>query len=127
MISLPIKRGEFMALSSGSGTVTSGVVNLLITPSLGQRVRLTSLSTTEGSVISSVSIIFGSTTLITANLNGGVPDSPNFSVGSFQSYAAGNPPNGNHKYVTGKVDEALNITSASGIGTDLYYAYEFGE
>ena len=126
--STPILRGEFVALLAGSGTVTSGVANVLITPPAGQRVRLTHLST-SGAPLPNVSILFGSTTLVDeADLYGDFPAWPaRFSVGSFQAYAAGAPPSGNHKYVTGKTDEVLNITSAASVATTMYYAYEFGE
>ena len=132
--SLPIKNGEFSALSAVSGIIASGVTGdiLTVTPPAGQRVRLTHLSTGAGFDQNGISILFGTTTVLSEKfISGPAPDigaQERFSIGKYQPYAAGIPPNGNHPFITGKVDEALVINKNSGNTTrDIYYAYEFGE
>ena len=131
MISIPIKRGEFVALFAGNGTVVApNTMNLLLTPPIGQRARLTHLSTTAGVNQSSISIFLGTVTVLSSKtINGGSPvaSSNSFSIGSYQPYGAGSPPSGNHPFITGKTDEVINITSSGALSNTIYYAYEFGE
>ncbi len=131
--SLPIKRGEFVASEAGGGTINSGVTGdiLTLTPPAGQRVRLTHMSTLSGFEQNGISILFGSTTVLSEKIiSGPVPNAQTdrYSIGSYQSYAAGAPPSGNHKFITGKTDEALIINKNAGnTARAIYYAYEFGE
>ena len=130
--SLPVKRGEFVALEAASGTIGVGESGTLrtITPPPGQRVRLTHLSTTSPVVQINITLRFDAVDLVTAkSVSGDIPQADSqFSIGSYQPYTAGAPPNGNHKHVTGKTDEVLYIIlTTSTITVDLYYAYEFGE
>ena len=114
--------GDVLALGA-----TAGVV-LTITPPLNQRVRLTHLSTFAGQQ-PNLSVVFGSTTVIgPKTLYGLQPRLPaSFSVGNYQEYAAGAPPNGNFPFFTGDVNEALTIVTAASTTQDIYYGYEFGE
>ena len=131
--SLPIKNGEFAVLSASGGVIASGVTGdiLTVTPPAGQRVKLTHLSTAAGFEQAGISILFGVTTVLSEKLISG--PQPNaqvnrYSIGEYQPYAAGNPPNGNHLYITGKTDEVLTITKNAGnTARTIYYAYEFGE
>lgn len=135
MISLPIKRGEFVALSSGSGTIVAGTPVgdiLILTPPSSQRVRITHLSTTAAGDANQnpIALSFGDTEIISsAGISGGRPTGIFISIGSFQSYVSGAPPYRNYKYITGKADEAFKITlgSVSPTVTPIYYSYEFGE
>ena len=134
MISIPIKRGEFVALFAGSGIISTGASGnaLVLTPPSGQRVRLTHLSTGAGFDQNGISILFGTTTVLSEKfISGPAPDigaQERFSIGKYQPYAAGAPPNGNHLYITGKINEALTINkNTGGTARDLYYSYEYGE
>ena len=62
--STPIKRGEFISFSSGSGVINGGAGGdiLTLTPPSGQRVRVTHLSTTALAIQSGISILFGDIT-----------------------------------------------------------------
>ena len=129
--SLPVKRGEFVALVAAGGTVVNpNTMNLVLTPPSGQRVRVTHLSTLAGVNQSSISITIGGASVLTnKTIQGDAPDASanEFSIGSYQPYTAGLPPSGNHLYITGKTDEAINITSSGALSNTIYYAYEFGE
>ena len=129
--SIPIKRGEFVAREAGRGVLSSGSpINLVVTPPEGQRVRLTHLSigASAGGFLTGVRVTFGAVIVLSnASISGEDPSSGRVSIGEYQPYAAGNPPYGNHKYITGKTDEALSITRAGAGSYALYYAYEFGE
>jgi len=127
--SMPIKRGEFVAREAGSGLfVSPNPVDLVVTPPPGQRVRLTHLSTASGGGEGDVTVAFGATNVLTsAVILGRLPTNDAYSVGNYQPYPAGNPPWGNHKYITGKTDEVLTVTKPFAISNTLYYAYEFGE
>ena len=133
MISLPVKRGEFVALEASSGTIGTGVTGdiLTVTPPSGRRVRLTHLSTTSGSSQTDISITLGiAPVLVSQSISGYLPqaNSGRYSIGRFQPYTAGAPPSGNHPFITGKTDEALIISKGAGnTGIAIYYAYEFGE
>mgnify|MGYP003679108715 CR=1 FL=1 len=128
MISLPVKRGEFVALAAASGfNVAPNTMNIILTPPQGQRVRLTHLSTSGANEQSDAAIKFGVTTLINGTIFGSTPTAGRYSVGSMQPYAAGLPPSGNHKNVTGKTDETLTLSSSVPLTTTVFYAYEFGE
>lgn len=132
MISAPIKRGEFVALVADSGVVSIGASGTLVTltPPVGQRVRLTHLSTTSAVTQVNITVRFDAIDLVTAkSIKGDSPQGPTeFSIGSYQAYTAGLPPSGNHKYITGKIDEVLYIILTTATTTaELYYAYEFGE
>lgn len=133
IISLPIKRGEFVSIGAGSGQISIGSSGdiLTVTPPSGQKVRLTHLSTGAGFEQVGISILFGAVTVLSEKLiSGPVPDSSTdrYSIGEYQPYAAGNPPSGNHLYITGKTDEALTINKNAGnTAVTIYYAYEFGE
>lgn len=127
------KRNDFATRAIGGGTVSSGAsgVILTLTPPTGQRVRLTHLSTTDNVFASEgvISVFFDSVKVVNqVTLYGYEPTFGSFSVGSFQDYAAANPPIGNFKYFTGAVDEVLTVDKAIGNTTfDVYYGYEFGE
>lgn len=128
MISIPIKRGEFVALSASSGVVTPPTFpNVVITPPSGQRVRLTHLSTPSSGGETGVNVSFGAAIILNnVTLSGSVPTAGAYSVGSYQPYATGTPPWGNHEYVTGKTDEVLTIAKGGASLNGIYYAYEFG-
>ena len=123
--------GDFITRSASGGTIGAGVTGtiLTLTPPAGQRVRLTHLSTTAGANQVGISVLIGASTLISElDLDG---DSPNttakFSVGNYQSYAAGTPPVSNFHQFTGKTDEALTIVKNAGNTTvTIYYGYEYG-
>jgi hypothetical protein len=103
---------------------------ITLTPPAGQRVRLTHLSTSAGDELAGMSIVFGSTTVVSSlALNGDLPNSTaRFSVGSFQEYTAGVPPLTNYKYWTGGKDEAMSIFIPVAVTTvAFYYGYQFGE
>lgn len=131
LISNATGSGEFTATFAGRGTIpanTPSGVLLTLTPPLGQRVRITHLSSIGQN---RVSISFGSTSLLSgANINGPRPEgqSGSYSIGQFQPYGATNaPPNGNHPHITGKADEAFIISLAGGPSNQiLYYGYEYG-
>ena len=129
---LPIKRGEFVALEAAGGTIGAGESGTLrtITPPAGQRVRVTHLSTIAAgnTSVSQITLVFGSTTILSSATIGSQPQLANrYAIGSYQPYNAGVPPFGSHKYITGKVDEAFTVTAGTSTATILYYAYEFGE
>ena len=125
--------GDFIPRSVGSGVIASGTSSasalLTLTPPSGQRVRLTHLSTQAGSVQTGISVDFGAATVIGNDaISGATPNSGSRSVGSFQAYAAGTPPQGNTIYLTGKLDESVVITLGAGSTTSIiYYGYEYGE
>ena len=124
------KQNDFATRLIGGGSISSGVINtiLTLTPPAGQRVRLTHLSTASGTNQLSISITIGGVTVIAfGSVNGSDPSLGGFSIGSYQPYAAGNPPNGNYKYFTGATDEVLNIISSNVTTTTIYYGYQFGE
>ena len=76
MISLPVKRGEFVALEASSGTIGVGESGTLrtITPPSGQRVRLTHLSTTSPVIQVNITLRFGAVDLVTAkSVKGDIP------------------------------------------------------
>ena len=131
--STPIKRGEFISFSSGSGVINGGAGGdiLTLTPPSGQRVRVTHLSTTALAIQSGISILFGGIEVLTnLSIAGGVPNAVDgrYSIGSYFPYAAGVPPSGNHKYITGKTGENLVVNKVAGTTAQtIYYAYEFGE
>ena len=121
----------------GGGTTADVSVSdiVTLTPPAGQRVRLTHLSTGSGGAVRFyISVLFGSTEVLSnKNISGEQPFSGSglsdkYSVGSYQDYAAGLPPNQNYEYFTGDVDEALiiRVNQAGGSNT-LYYGYEYGE
>jgi len=122
------KQNDFATRFMGGGSVGTGVLNVLtLTPPSGQRVRLTHLSTAAGTSQITISITIGGVTVILfGGINGGDP-SVGFSVGSYQPYAAGIPPNKNYEHFTGATDEVLNITSNNATTTTIYYGYEYGE
>ena len=134
MISIPIKRGEFVALFAGSGVVAnnSPIGNLVtLTPPPGQRVRVTNLSTIPNvgiPLISQVQLTFGTTEVFDGGISGSDPDRVGrVSIGSYQDYPAGDPPLGNHKHITGKINEVFTVDTTKITEQALYYAYEFGE
>ena len=133
MISLPVKLGEFVALEAIGGVINAGVTGdiLTVTPPLGQRVKLTHLSTAAGFEQSGISLLFDAVTVLSEQLISGPQPWANtgrYSIGKYQPYAAGAPPNGNHPFITGKTDEVLVINKNPGnIARLIYYAYEFGE
>ena len=133
MISIPIKRGEFVALFGASGSINAGAASgtiLTISPPSGQRVRVTNLSTAAGVNQASISILFDTTTVLSnKTISGGTPvaSDARFSIGSYQDYAAGTPPSGNHPFITGKLNEPLVLSAGSITTQIIYYAYEFGE
>ena len=113
-----------------SAGATGGTAILTLSPPAGQKVRLTHLSTDVAAEQAGISVVFGSTTVISEKIvAGGQPRGPlRFSVGSYQAYAAGAPPNGNYPTMTGKLNEVLTITKNAGnTGQDIYYGYEYGE
>ena len=113
----------------GSTPTGSGEM-IILTPPAGQRVRLTHLSTEPGDEFAGVSIVFGSTTVVSSlAVNGDLPnDALRFSVGSYQDYTAGAPPITNYTYWTGKKDEVMTIfTPLPATTVTLHYGYEFGE
>ncbi len=59
--------GAFVAREAASGFLNSGVTGtiLTLTPPAGQRVQLTHLSTDTGFEQTGISVVFGTTTLIT--------------------------------------------------------------
>ncbi len=131
--SIPILRGEFVAEFADGGTIAALQTGELLelTPPTGQRVRLTHLSTGAGVDQGGISINFGAIEVLPAStISGPEPraDANRFSIGTYQPYAAGFPPSGNHLYVTGKLGEALIITKNAGnTSFPLFYGYEFGE
>lgn len=132
IISLPIKRGEFVAQFAGSGTVASstpGGTILTITPPSGQRVRVTNLSTDTSGIITNATLSFDSLDILTSiSISGQAPNSGlRYSIGNYQPYGVGAPPVGNHKFITGKIGEAFIVSTTSTTSGVLYYAYEFGE
>ena len=135
MISIPIKRGEFVALFAGSGVVAnnSPIGNLVtLTPPPGQRVRVTNLSTIPDlggiPLISQVQLTFGTTEIFDGGISGNEPDrASRVSIGSYQGYTGSVPPLGNHKHITGKINEVFTVDTTKITEQALYYAYEFGE
>ena len=132
LIPNPILRGEFVSLFADGAVISSGASGTLatLTPPSGQRVRLTHLSTTSPTIQINITVRFDAIDLVTAkSVQGDSPQAPaEFSIGSYQPYTAGLPPSGNHKHITGKIDEVLYIIlTTSTTAVDLYYAYEFGE
>ena len=124
--------GDFVTREAAGGTIASGATGtiLTLTPLAGQRVRLTHLSTASPVIQINITVRFDAIDLVTAkSVQGDSPQAPaEFSIGSYQPYTAGLPPSGNHKHITGKIDEVLYIIlTTSTITVDLYYAYEFGE
>ena len=133
LLSAVMSGGDFVSRLIGSGSIpaaTSSASPLLtLTPPSGQRVRLTHLSTQAGDVQTGISVDFGTTTVISNSaISGATPTFGSRSVGSFQPYAAGVPPQGNVIYLTGKTDEAVVITLGAGSTAEIiYYGYEYGE
>tara|TARA_R110000822_G_scaffold170068_4_gene309954 strand:- start:432 stop:833 length:402 start_codon:yes stop_codon:yes gene_type:complete len=121
--------GDFITRFMGGGTfVSPNVLNVVLTPPTGQRVRLTHLSTSGTNEEPSVTVsIDGNDIIVSKTLSGGTPLAPaKFSVGAFQAYPAGTPPNGNYTNVTGNTDEII-VISGGALSTTVYYGYEFGE
>ena len=127
--SLPIKRGEFVTDSVGNGSFTPpNAVGLVVTPPPGQRVRLTHLSVDVSGSEANITVAFGSTNVLTnVTIWGASATNGTYSIGKYQPYPVGQPPWGNHTYITGKTDEPLTITKVSPLSYTLYYSYEFGE
>ena len=123
------KQNDFATRFMGGGTIAIGDVGVTLTPPAGQRVRLTHLSTAAGTSESNMNVTFGSTVVLSAHeIDGENPSGSGSSVGSYQDYAAGNPPNRNYSFWTGGVDEPLGINKNTGNTTAIiYYGYEFGE
>jgi len=124
--------GAFASRAANADIISAGVTGtiLTLTPPDGQRVKLTHLSTDVAVEQSGISVVFGTTTVVSEKiLAGGQPRGPlRFSVGTFQAYAAGAPPNGNYPAMTGKINEVLTITKNAGnTAQDIYYGYEYGE
>ena len=128
---LPIKSGEFVSLEAVSGGIGAGASGdiLTVTPPPGQRVRITHLSTSTSGIVTNATLSFDSLDILSSvSISGGAPNSAlRYSIGNYQSYAAGNPPVGNHAYITGKTNEVFKVKSGVTTTTILYYAYEFGE
>ena len=133
MISQPVTNGEFAAFDINGTRILAGVTGdiLEVTPPPGQRVKLTNLSTSAGFEQSGISILFGATSVLSEKIiSGPAPTvgTNRYSIGSYQPYAAGIPPSGNHTFITGDIDEVLVINKNAGnTARDIYYAYEFGE
>lgn len=125
------KQNDFATRFMGGGSISIGSGGSLVTlaPPNGQRVRLTHLSTATGASQSGISVLFDAEVVISEDvINGDTPSASSISVGSYQDYAAGAPPNGNYLFWTGKVDEAITIVKNAGNTTQIvYYGYEFGE
>ena len=124
--------GAFATREADSDIIASGVTGVIrtLTPPAGQRVRLTHLSTDVAVEQGGISVVFGATTVISEKIvAGGQPRGPlRFSIGTFQAYVAGAPPNGNFPAMTGKVNEALTIVKNAGNTSQaIYYGYEYGE
>tara|TARA_R110000787_G_scaffold30833_1_gene82335 strand:- start:3 stop:404 length:402 start_codon:yes stop_codon:yes gene_type:complete len=129
LISIVGAPSDFATRFMGGGTfVSPNVLNIVLTPPDGQRVRLTHLSTSGANEVSGVSIDIGAANVVVSKtLSGGTPLlASKFSVGSYQDYAAGTPPSGNYTYFTGGINEIMTISGGT-LSTTVYYGYEFGE
>ena len=129
--SIAAQSGDFITRLIGGAVISAGASGDLVTltPPSGQRVRLTHLSNVAALTESNISVIVGGVDVTgVVSINGGAPTGSSRSVGSFQAYAAGNPPNGNHTHLTGGTDEVVVIRKTTGsTSNDLYYSYQFGE
>ena len=122
--------GDFITRAAAGGTIAIGVTgDLTLTPPSGQRVRLTHLSTTSGSQQSGMSVLIGGVDITgVVSIKGDAPVyTGTLSIGSYQAYTAGSPPNANHSQFTGSIDEPVIIRKNAGNTTvTIYYGYEFG-
>ena len=124
--------GDFVTRFMGSGSASIGASGdvITLTPPSGQRVRLTHLSNEVGVNETVMSIFLGALDVTgSVAINGADPTGSGVvSIGSYAAYLQAQPPSGNVRYITGKVDEVLTVKKNSGtlVGT-LYYGYEFGE
>ena len=126
------KQNDFATRLMGGGTISIGGILATITPPTGQRVRLTHLSTAPGNVEAGIVVAFGGVDVILGSVNGASPTRTGnlyYSVGSYQPYAAGDPPMQNWDYFTGDTDEVLTIRQQTSTPTLnlIYYGYQFGE
>ena len=131
---------SFNSKASGSGVILSGNLGniLTLTPPAGQRVRITHLSIKVGDApanLNNVKISFGGTDVAGVGFisgefpSGTSPSGMIFSIGSYFSYAAGNPPFNNHEYFTGGTDEVFILSMPPALTNlvNFYYSYQFGE
>jgi len=122
-------------MGGGSTSITGGVPAIItITPPTDQRVRMTHLSVAAGSERRNISLFIGneevlSRIMLIGGLSGGAGTWGDIaSIGSYQPYAVGDPPNGNYDYFTGDTNEVVTIFADDSTQTaTIYYGYEFGE
>ena len=124
--------GIFTARSISGGKILAGASGDIIslTPPVGQRVKLTHLSTVAGDVESNMTVTIGTTDVTgVVAIDGNSPTGAGvITIGSYQAYPAGNPPATNFLQLTGKVNEVVKVTKNAGnTSFDVFYGYEFGE
>ncbi|MFK5949861.1 MAG: hypothetical protein QM500_13950 [Methylococcales bacterium] len=125
-------RSDFITRDKGSGNIitgTSGLV-LTLTPPIGQRVRITYLSTSVGATQVGVILAFGGVNLSASlTIDDGTTGTgvTSMSIGGIPVNSSTNPPRKAKRYITGGKDEAFTVSySASGTNS-VFYGFEFGE
>ena len=123
--------GDFITRSVSGGSVSSGSSGdiITLTPPADQRIRLTHLSTVSGVQENNISIFVGADDVTgVVSIKGDAPTyTGQISIGSYQPYAAGNPPSANHRQLTFGKNEVVVIRKNTGTTTNtVYYGYEAG-
>lgn len=130
--SITKKNVDFVTRSISGGSISAGATGdvITLTPPTGQRVVLTHLSTTAGVSESNISVLIGGLDVTGVVSISGSSPAPlaTLSVGSYQPYAAGNPPSNNHRQLAGGTGEPIVVRKNSGTTVNtLFYSYQFGE